>query len=81
MLVLKLIIKRFLTGLVEKLLFRLRYFVGFLLFALILWLLKVTVVWFIDTKYWDGLKSDQFMSFEEHKQPNHPIESNSARGN
>ena len=67
MIALKLIRKRLRIVLLDKLLFRLRYFVGLLLFALILWLLKVTVNWFIDTKYWDGLKSDQFMTFEEQK--------------
>lgn len=78
MLVLKLILRRLCMGLVGKLLFRLRYFVGFVLFALILWFLKVTIVWLIDTKYWDGLKSDQFMNFEERTRPNRSMERNSA---
>ena len=62
-LALKLILKRVRRVLLDKLSHRLRYLIGLLLFALILWLLKVTVEWVIDTKYWDGLKSDQFMTF------------------
>jgi hypothetical protein len=62
---LKLILKRLCVVLFEKFLFRVRYFVGFLLFALILWFLKIAMVWFIDTKYWDELKSDQFETFEK----------------
>jgi hypothetical protein len=71
----KLILKRIGIGLVEKFLFRLRYIVGFALFASILWFLKVTILARIDTKYLDGIKSDQFKSFEEGNQP----ESNSAK--
>ena len=67
MIALELIVKRLRVGLLDKLSFRLRYFIGLLFFVLILSLLKVTVSWFIDTKYWDGLKSDQFMTFEERK--------------
>ncbi|OFW24628.1 MAG: hypothetical protein A3H27_03680 [Acidobacteria bacterium RIFCSPLOWO2_02_FULL_59_13] len=79
MLVLKLILKRLHTVLLDRLLFRLRYFVGFLLFALMLWFLKVTIGWLIDTKYWDGLKSDQFMTFEERGQPNRSVITDSAK--
>jgi hypothetical protein len=68
MLILKLILRRICMGLVEKLLFRLRYFLGLILFAFVLWVLKVTVPWLIDVKYWDGLKSNQFKNFEEQDQ-------------
>ena len=67
MIVLKLILKRLRIVLLGKLFFGFRYLVGFLLFLLILWFLKVTLGWFIDTKYWDRLTSDQFMIFEERK--------------
>lgn len=67
MIVLKLILKRLRIVLLDKLFFGFRYLVGFLLFVLILWFLKVTLGWFIDTKYWDRLTSDQFMIFEERK--------------
>jgi hypothetical protein len=79
MLVLKLILKRLCMGLFEKLLFRLRYIVGFALFALILWFLKVTILERIDTKNLDNIKSDQFKSFEEQNQPDRQMESNSAK--
>ena len=79
MLVFKLILKRLCMGLFDKSLFRLRYIVGFALFALILWFLKVTILGRIDTKYWDNIKSDQFKSFEERNQLNRPMEANSAK--
>ncbi len=68
MLVLKVIVRRLCAGLLEKLLFRLRYLVGFLLFALILWVLKFVLIWLVDAKYLDSLKSNQFKSFEEQSQ-------------
>jgi hypothetical protein len=75
-LILKLILRRLCVGLLEKLSFRLRYLVGFVLFALILWVLKLTIVWLIDVKYLDSLKSNQFKSFEEQSQL---IETNPAK--
>ena len=79
MLIFKLILKRLCMGLLEKFSFRLRYMVGFALFALILWFLKVTILGRIDTKYWDNIRSDQFKSFEERNQPNFRMKSNSAK--
>ena len=79
MLVLKLILKRLCMGLLEKFLFRLRYIVGFALFALILWFLKVTILGRINTKSLDSIKSDQFKSFDEQYQPNRPMDTNSAK--
>ena len=78
MLALKLILKRLCMGLFEKLLFRLRYIVGFALFAFILWFLKVAILERINTKYWDDIKSDQFNS-EEVNRKLHPTKSNSAK--
>jgi hypothetical protein len=68
MLVLKLILRRLCRGLVDRLLFRLRYFFGFALFALILWFLKFVLAWLIEIKYWDGIKSNQFENHEEQNQ-------------
>ena len=65
MLALKLISKRICIGLLEKFLFRLRYLLGFVVFALILWFLKVAVFQHIDTKFLDSIKSDQFIWLEE----------------
>jgi hypothetical protein len=61
--------KRLWAYLLEKLLFRLRYFVGFVLFAFVLWLLlKVMLPRLIDTEYWDGIQSDQFINLERRNQ-------------
>lgn len=68
MLVLKLILKRVGKGLLDKVVFRLRYLAGLLLFVLVLWLLKLTAVWLVDVKYWDGLRSRQFPNFEQQDQ-------------
>lgn len=76
---LTLIVRRLRIVLLDRLLFRLRYLVGFLVFVVILWLLTVIVAWFIDTEYWDRLKSDQFISFEGREQPNRISESDSAK--
>jgi hypothetical protein len=67
MLVLKLILERVRMALLNELSYRLRYYIGFLFLVLILLLLKVTVAWFIDVKYWDELKSGQFTTFEKQK--------------
>jgi hypothetical protein len=59
------ILKRICSGLFVKLLFKLIAIIGFVLFAFAFWIIKVTVLERIDTKYWDNLKSDQFKSFEQ----------------
>ena len=65
MLVFKLILNRLCRGLLERFFFRLRYIVGFALFMLLLWLLKVAILERIDTKSLDNIKSDQFIWFDE----------------
>jgi hypothetical protein len=66
-LILKLIVRHARRVVLNELSFRLRYLVGFLLFVLALWCVKVTVAWILDINYWDQLKSDQFKYLDELK--------------
>jgi hypothetical protein len=68
MAVFKLIVRRICIGLAEKFLYRLRYFVGLIIFMAFLWLLKIALPWLIDTQYWDSLQSKQIEDFEEQTQ-------------
>jgi hypothetical protein len=63
--VLKLITRRFWTGLVGQMSFTLRWVAGFALFALILWLLKIAILDRIETNYLEGVKSEQFKTYDE----------------